>query len=88
MASTLAGLSAFPVRMLNRAASAKARRAICRARSSRPPRIRASVRSDSTHAATASADPYVTDPRQFAELVSADIRKWAKVVQATGVTLD
>lgn len=34
------------------------------------------------------AEPYITDPAQFASVLKADIVKWGKVVKASGATLD
>ena len=34
------------------------------------------------------AEPYLTDPQQFAAVLKADIVKWGKVVKASGASLD
>ena len=34
------------------------------------------------------AEPYLTDPREFAAVLKADISKWGKVVKASGASVD
>lgn len=34
------------------------------------------------------AEPYITDPQQFANVLKADIRKWGQVVKASGASVD
>ena len=34
------------------------------------------------------AEPFATDPAQFATLLHADIKKWGEVVKASGAKLD
>ena len=33
-------------------------------------------------------EPYLTDPREFAAVLKADISKWGKVVKASGASVD
>ncbi len=34
------------------------------------------------------AEPYLTDPQQFASVLKADIAKWGQVVKASGASVD